>query len=126
LRLAFIYALLFVAANERSTAMDTKTMTGYTGVVWRPADTWVEEEGCYPNELVLVLVEVSHDSHDCLVDQVEGTKYVSMGHWYPDIELSDGRIEKGHWEVVGWNWCQDTFRANGTDTVVGWAPLPTV
>jgi hypothetical protein len=97
-----------------------------TSVMWQPVDTWVEDPGCYPNDLVLVMVEVSKKSRGCLVDQAEGTRYVSMGHWYPDLELNDGKVEPGHWEVVGWNWCQDTFQVNDTDMVIGWAPLPHV
>ena len=95
-------------------------------IIWHPAHTWSEEPGCYPNDLVLVLVEVTDESTNCLVDQVEGTRYVSMGHWYPDLELKDGKVERGHWEVVGWNWCQDHFRGNDTDRVVAWARLPEV
>ena len=104
--------------------MDTRNLN--TMVNWQPAETWVEEEGCYPNDLVLVLVEVSDTSMNCLVDQVQGTRYVSIGHWYPDIEHSDGKVEKGHWEVVGWNWCQDHFRGNDTDKVIAWAWLPSI
>ena|SRR5215475_1789503 len=97
-----------------------------TKVDWQPADTWVEEKGCYPNELVMVLVEVSNKSEDCLVDAVEGTRYVSMGHWFPEMEYSDGEVEKGHWDVVGWTWCQDHFKSNATDKVIAWAKLPEV
>jgi len=95
-------------------------------VGWQPVETWVEEEGCYPNDLVLVLVEVSDKSTNCLVDQVQGTRYVTMGHWYPEIELSDGTKEEGHWEYVGWDWCQDCFVGTQYDKVVAWQPLPSV
>ena len=95
-------------------------------IIWHPAHTWSEDPGCYPNDLVMVLVEVSKDSKGCLVDQVEGTRYVSMGHWYPDADMRNGKVEPGHWEVVGWNWCQDTFQANATDKVIAWARLPQV
>jgi hypothetical protein len=90
---------------------------------WNKPEEWVEDPCAFPNELVLLLVQIDK-GENCLVDAVEGTEYCTMGHWYPKIELSDGTVEEGHWEYVGWNWCQNCFVGTKGDKVIGWLPRP--
>ena len=88
---------------------------------WNLPETFKEDPSLFPNRLLLLLVEVTEVSTDCIVDAVEGTQYVTMGHWYPGVILTD----PGHWEYVGWNWDQDCFVGTHYDKVLGWAELPT-
>lgn len=92
---------------------------------WNKPETWTEDTSSFPNELVLLLVQISKGT-DCLIDAIKGTKFVTMGHWYPEIVHDSGAREAGHWEYVGWDWCQDTFVGTKGDRVIGWARLPTV
>jgi len=100
--------------------------------MWKAMSEYKEVPDEYPNEDVLLMVKVTEASEHQLVDAVPGTIYVTMGHWMPQIELStggdipQGAIEPGHWEYVGWNWCQDQFVhvVGGTTEVVGWQPMP--
>ena len=94
-----------------------------TKIKWYKPKDWVEDPQAYPNEECLLLVKVA-EGDNCLVDKLEGTTYCTMGHWYPKIEYSDGTVEAGHWEYVGWDWDQDCFVGTKGDKVIGWVPMP--
>lgn len=92
---------------------------------WHKPEDWKEDTSCFPNELVLLRVEITQGKN-CLVDDEAGVTFITMGHWYPRIESHDGTVEEGHWEYVGWNWCQECFVGTRGDKVIGWTPLPEV
>jgi hypothetical protein len=92
-------------------------------IQWNAPETWDEDPGAYPNEEVLLLVEIV-TGVNCLIDAMEGERYCTMGHWMPDITYSDGEVDKGHWEYVGWDWDQDCFVGTRGDKVIGWSPMP--
>jgi hypothetical protein len=92
-------------------------------IKWYKPEEWDEDPQAFPNEEMLLLVEIA-DGENCLIDDVQGSQYCTMGHWYPKIEYRDGTVEEGHWEYVGWDWDQDCFVGTRGDKVIGWAPMP--
>jgi hypothetical protein len=92
-------------------------------IKWNEPRAWKEDPGLFPNDLVLLLVQIVKGKN-CLIDVESGDTFVTMGNWCPKIKNSDGTVEKGHWEYVGWNWDQDEFVSTEGDKVIGWSPLP--
>jgi|SRR5262245_22771317 len=96
------------------------------GIKWNKPEDWPEDAQAFPNEECLLLVEVTDLCHNCLVDQEQGTHYCTMGHWMPQVPDSKHPEDQGHWEYVGWDWCQDHFTPGTGDKVVGWIMMPDV
>jgi hypothetical protein len=92
---------------------------------WKKIDTFKEDPGLFPNRPVLLLLEITEDTTNCLVDDIKGSRYVTMGHWYPD-EVGDKEDGRGHWEYIGWDWEQDYFITATDGKIVGWQELPDV
>jgi hypothetical protein len=92
-------------------------------IKWYKPEEWDEDADAFPNEEVLLLLQVT-DGENCLIDAERDTEYCTMGHWMPKISYSNGCVEEGHWEYVGWDWCGDCFVGTRGDKVIGWAPMP--
>ena len=88
---------------------------------WLKPDTYKEDPNLFPNRPVLLLLEVGGDTVNCLVDDVPGNQYVTIGNWIP----AQG-VMNGHWEYVGWDWDQDCFVGSIGDKCVGWMEMPDV
>ena len=91
--------------------------------MWNTPETWQEDPTAFPNRPVLLLVQITIGAN-CLVDDVKGAKFCTMGRWFPKVELDGESIEDGHWDYVGWNWEQDCFIGTRGDKVIGWMELP--
>lgn len=93
---------------------------------FKPMSSFRKNCSDIPNRLVLLMIQ--DPGKDALYDVVEGTVYPTMGHWYPDKNDPALGSQKptlpGHWEAVGWNWCQNEFTTNKHVEPVGWAELP--
>jgi hypothetical protein len=100
--------------NRKEPAMEIK---------WNKPEEWDEDPSAFPNEEVLLLLQIDKGDN-CLIDEVEGTEYCTMGHWMPKITYSNGEVEEGHWVYVGWDWCQNHFVETTGDKVIGWSPMP--
>jgi hypothetical protein len=87
-------------------------------IEWKKPEEWDEDPTAFPNEEVLLLMEIAGGDNP-LVDEMDGFRYCTMGHWMP----ANGD-EDGYWEYVGWDWDQDCFVSTTGDKVVGWSPMP--
>lgn len=93
-------------------------------IKFKPMSSFRKNSSDFPNRLVLLMIP--DPGKDALYDVVEGTIYPTIGHWYPEITYSDPKRSPlpGHWEAIGWNWCQDEFTTNKHVEPVGWAEMP--